>query len=305
MAGLQANAHWFPLHRLAAMNGWVLAGGGVGAVFSTAPVEWALQWTHWRILFTAFAMAFAMVSALILDLVPERTEPTTRAPFREQLKGFVRIGGTPEFWRIAPLATLSQSMFMSLQGLWAAGWMKDVGGYSRETIAEYLLLAALAMVAGHLTMGNMASRPGRTGSAANRVVGVGVGVAILVQALLAFGYTGMPAAIWILFGFLGTAGTVSFALLAKAFPVSMVGRANTTLNLMIFVATFLVQWGMGVVINRFPGGDGRYEPEGYGISFGIMALLQAVALIGFLHHPRRDRQRSELQSGRPSAGKHV
>ncbi len=52
MAGFQANALWFSRQRLAALNGWVLAAGGIGAVFSTAPVEWALRWVDWRILFT-------------------------------------------------------------------------------------------------------------------------------------------------------------------------------------------------------------------------------------------------------------
>lgn len=289
MAGFQANSLWFARHRLAAMNGWVLAGGGLGAVFSTIPVEWALQWTDWRTLFTFFAAAFAAVGALIFLLVPERTGPSARATLREQFTGFGTIARSPEFWRIAPLATLSQSTFMSLQGLWAAGWMKDVGGYARAEIAESLLLAALAMVAGHLTLGNMASRLARTGGRAALVVGAGVGFAVLLHTLLALGYRGTPGVIWLLFGFLGTAGTVSFALLAQAFPLSLVGRANTTLNLMIFVATFLVQWGMGVVINRFPLSGGHYAQEGYGIAFGVMALLQAAAVIWFFHRPRRDR----------------
>jgi predicted MFS family arabinose efflux permease len=281
MAGFQANLLWFSRHRLAGLNGWILAAGGVGAVFSTAPVEWTLQWIDWRVLFTLFACAFALTSALIYVLVPERCEPVAPAPLGEQFKGFWRIGKSREFWRIAPLGMLSQSAFMALQGLWAAGWMKDVALQTRGEIASHLLLAAVGMVAGHLTMGNLASRLGRSGIAPSYVVGIGVGVAVLVHASLVVGYTGMQSLVWLLFGFLGTAGTVNFAILAQAFPASMAGRASTALNLLIFVASFLVQWGIGIIVNHYPVGDGRYAPEGYALALGVTTVLQAVGVVWF------------------------
>ncbi len=281
MAGFQANALWFPRHRLAGLNGWVLAAGGVGAVFSTTPVEWTLQWMDWRVLFTLLALAFALTSALIFLLVPERRAPAAPASFGEQFRGFRQIGQSREFWRIAPLTLLSQSAFMALQGLWAASWMKDVAFQTRDEIASHLLLAAIGMVAGHLTMGNLASRLGRAGIAPSYVVGIGVGVQILVHAALAMGYAGMQPLVWLLFGFMGTAGTVNFAILAHAFPASMAGRASTALNLLIFVASFLVQWGIGIIINPYPAGGGSYAPEGYRLAFGMTTVLQALGLVWF------------------------
>lgn len=278
MAGIQANTIWFPRHRLAAMNGWILSAGGIGAVFSTAPVEWMLQLVDWHVLFTFFAVAFVMTSALIFGLVPERRDTAAHATIREQFKGFGQIGRSREFWRIAPLTMISQSTVMSLQGLWAAGWMSDVGGHGRDEIANYLLVAAIAMAAGHMIMGNLASRLERAGVAPSYVVGTGIGVALLVHASLVLGYTGMQPLVWFLVGFLGTAGTVNFAILSHAFPVSMAGRAITALNLLVFVTAFLVQWGMGVVINRYPAGGGSYAPEGYAVAFGVTTVLQAIAL---------------------------
>ena len=287
MAGFQANVLWFARHRLAGLNGWVLAAGGVGAVFSTTPVELALQWIDWRVLFTLFALAFAVTSALIFVLVPERREPAARASLGEQFKGFGQIGKSREFWRIAPLGMLSQSAFMALQGLWAASWMKDVALQTRGEIAYHLLLAAIGMVAGHMTMGNLASRLGRAGIAPSYVVGIGVGVAVLVHASLVVGYTGMQPLVWLLFGFLGTAGTVNFAILAQAFPASMAGRASTALNLLIFVASFLVQWGIGIIVNHYPAGGGRYSPEGYALAFGVTTVLQAIGVIWFFRRMPR------------------
>ena len=283
MAGFQANALWFPRHRLAALNGWVLAAGGVGAVFSTTPAEWLLQSIDWRVLFTLFALGFAITSALIFHLVPERRATAAPASLGEQFRGFWQIGKNREFWRIAPLTILSQSSFMALQGLWAASWMKDVAFQTRGEIAYHLLLAAAGMVAGHLTMGNLASRLGRAGIAPSYVVGVGVGVQVLVHAALAMGYAGMQPLVWLLFGFMGTAGTVNFAVLAHAFPASMAGRASTALNLLIFVASFLAQWGIGIIINPYPADGGSYAPEGYRLAFGVTTVLQVLGLAWFFH----------------------
>jgi len=287
MAGFQANALWFAPQRLAGLNGWVLAAGGIGVVCSTAPVDWALQWIDWRILFTLFAGACAVTSALIFVLVPERNEPPARVTVADQFKVFRQIGQSREFWRIAPLVMLSQSTFMSVQGLWAAGWMKDVAGQARDEIAHYLLLAAVGMVAGHMTMGNLASRLERAGIAPSYVVGIGVGVAILVHMSLVVGYTGMQSVVWFLFGFLGTAGIVNYAILSQAFPVSMAGRAITALNLMVFVASFLVQWGIGIVINLYPTGGGSYASEGYTVAFGAGVALQVAALFWFFRRMSR------------------
>ncbi len=156
-------------------------------------------------------------------------------------------------------------------------------GQARDEIAYHLLLAAIGMVAGHLTMGNLASRLGRAGVAPSYVVGIGVGAAILVHTSLVVGYTGIQPFMWLLFGFLGTAGTVNFAILSQAFPVSMAGRANTALNLLVFVASFLAQWGIGMIINPYPAGGGRYAPERYALAFGVTTVLQAVGLVWFFH----------------------
>ncbi|MDD5169573.1 MAG: MFS transporter [Syntrophales bacterium] len=288
MAGLQVNAIWFPPERLAALNGYILAAGGLGTIFSTAPAEWLLRWVDWRTLFIMFAAAFAIVSVLIFRLVPERPGPKTHASPIVQFKGFLQVGKSREFWRIAPLTMFSQSTYMALQGLWAGRWMNDVGGFPRDDIANYLLAAAVGMALGHLIMGSLASRLERGGIAPSYVVGAGGGVGIVVQAVLAAGYSEWQPLIWLLFGFFGTAGTVNYAILARSFPVALIGRASTALNLLVFAITFLIQWGMGAVINLYPAGPGGYSPAGYAVSFGATAVLQAVVLCWYFYRlPRK------------------
>jgi len=65
MAGFQANTLWFSRKRLAGLNGWILAAGGVGAAVSTVPIEWALQRVDWRI---PFGMVEEVLSSSITPI---------------------------------------------------------------------------------------------------------------------------------------------------------------------------------------------------------------------------------------------
>ena len=88
--------------------------------------------------------------------------------------------------------------------------------------------------------------------------------------------------LWLLFGFFGTAGILAYAVLSQSFPTHLSGRVNTALNLLVFVAAFAAQWGIGSIIELWPTTvDGGYAPAGYQAAFGIMLVLQTLALIWF------------------------
>jgi len=89
--------------------------------------------------------------------------------------------------------------------------------------------------------------------------------------------------LWILFGFSGTTGILSYASLSQNFPEHLTGRVTTGVNLLVFVAAFAGQWIIGVIINQWPvAADGGYAPEGYQTGFGLMLGLQLVSLFWFL-----------------------
>jgi hypothetical protein len=70
--------------------------------------------------------------------------------------------------------------------------------------------------------------------------------------------------------------------LSQKFAAELAGRANTALNLLVFVAAFAAQWGIGAIINCWPQRpDGGYAPAGYQAAFGILLGLQVVAVLWF------------------------
>ena len=284
MAAFKAYGMWFPAERIPFVNGLQMAAGGLGAVAGTVPVEMALTVTDWRGIFFALGAAAAVSAAVLFFVVPRRhgTE-TVPGTMTEQMAGIARIFTSPQFWRIAPMTVASQSMFLGTQSLWSGPWLADVAGLERDAVANHLLFIAVAMVGGFLGMGTIAERLGRIGVRTIHVAFTGMTVFAVVQIVLGFQWTGAVLPAWMLFGFFGTAGILSYAALPQGFPPELAGRVITGLNVLTFAGAFAAQWGIGVVINLWPAASGGgYAPEGYQAAFAMMLVVQVLALAWFL-----------------------
>ena len=86
-----------------------------------------------------------------------------------------------------------------------------------------------------------------------------------------------------LFGFFGTSGIVVYAALSQSFPPQLSGRVTTALNMLIFIAAFAAQWGVGFVIEGFQGQTTEaFAPAGYETAFGVLLSAQILSLLWFL-----------------------
>jgi hypothetical protein len=85
-----------------------------------------------------------------------------------------------------------------------------------------------------------------------------------------------------LFGFIGTTGVIPYPALAMSFPSQLAGRVSTGLNVLVFVAAFAAQWGIGAVIALFPvTAAGNYASQGYQTSLAILLGMQALCLVWY------------------------
>jgi hypothetical protein len=61
------------------------------------------------------------------------------------------------------------------------------------------------------------------------------------------------------------------------------GRANTAMNLVLFLFAFGAQYAIGAIIDLFPpDATGGYAPAGYQAGFGVFFLAQLLALAWYL-----------------------
>lgn len=283
MAAFKAFVIWFPREQLPLINGFQMAAGGLGALTATAPVEAALAITDWRGVFWILALLTLGVAIAVYKIVPEKGAYGVSAGLKEQAGGIRQVFSSLFFWRLAPWTTLSQATLLSIQGLWAGPWLRDVAGFDRQQVAGCLLLVAAAMVAGFVFLGAAAERLNRIGVRPLTVAGCAMVVFMGVLLLIVLEWTAAALPLWILFGFFGTSGILPYAVLSQHFPSGLSGRATTALNLLVFVAAFCAQWGIGAVIEIWPiSPEGHYAAAGYQAAFFVMLCLQAVTFLWFL-----------------------
>ena len=294
MAAFKAYTMWFSRERWPMVNGFQMAAGGLGALAATSPVEAALQISDWRGVFITLAAFTLVVAAAVYTVVPEKPSSDSKERLSDQLQGVRTVFTSLEFWRTAPLTTFSQAAFLSIQGLWAGPWLKDVAGMDRVAVAGVLFRIALAMICGFILLGTLAERFSRWGIPVRRSAVTGMGVFLAIQALLLVAPTAYAPSLWLTFGFFGTSGIIAYAGLSQHFPVQLSGRVTTAVNLLVYVTAVAGQWAIGIIIGLWPWGpDGSYALAGYRTGFGLMIALQSMALVWYFIAGRLIQKRSD------------
>lgn len=100
MGSIKAFTLWFPLARLATLNGWMIAFGGLGGLAATSPLEALLTPLGWRAVFVGMAAGCALAAAAIFFIVPEKPLPGAGEGWGVAFARMGRVFGTLSFWRI-------------------------------------------------------------------------------------------------------------------------------------------------------------------------------------------------------------
>ncbi|MEZ5535306.1 MAG: MFS transporter [Thiolinea sp.] len=290
MAGFKAFVLWFPLQRLPMINGFLLTAGGLGVFAAAAPLEFTLQFTDWRGVFMVLAVVTFLVALLIFFVVPDKEQTQQHVTLKNQLQGLKSIFSSRVFWSVAPASVIIQGTAMSVTGLWSGPWLRDVAGLERNEIGFVLSFIGVGLILGYMLLGMISDLLVRRLSIPPlRVAISGMVIFLLVQLALVFEWTAFPALLWLVYTFFASSGVLMYAVLSQSFPPELAGRVNTSLNLLVFINAFLTQWGIGVVIDYFPGNSAdTYNPDGYQAAFTIALVIQVLAMGWYFVAERRN-----------------
>lgn len=277
MGSIKAFTLWFPRERLTALSGWMIGIGSLGTLSATAPVEALLGPFGWRAIFLGLGALSLVAAALIFFVVPERALPGHGEPWRGQVAVMGRIFARVDFWRLAAPLVLCQATFQALQGLWFAPWLADVHGLGRAAAADYLFLSAAAYMVASLGLGPFADAAAKRGTGQLRLYQGGMLMCAAAFAPLAFGARSAVLLFLVLFAATSIAAIIAYTLLTQLVPAAQTGRVTTACNLLLFLTSFAFQWGVGAILGLWPSAQGRYDPEGYRVAFGVLLAAQAAA----------------------------
>lgn len=252
MAPLTGYRRWFGATTQLRANSWMLMTGSMGMVASTLPVQWLLPWLGWRPLFWGLAGTMLLSMLLIAWLVPPWQARAQQAPTPATRPSYAQVWRHPYFRRMTPIGFFNYGGMVAIQTLWAIPWMTQVAGFTTMEAATGLFWLNIAMLLTFWSWGLVNPWLARRGLHANRLIAVGTPLSLIVLALVALWGPAWPAWAGVYLALYCVSSTfISLAqpAVGMAFPAELAGRALSAYNLVIFAGIFVMQWGIGLVID--------------------------------------------------------
>lgn len=287
MASLKAISIWFPQERQPSVSNWVMVAGALGAVATTIPVEMAIQHISWRYIFFGASAAAVLASALIYFTVPDPPPASTNTSLKQQWRGVVEIFRSSRFWWILPLSSIPMGGYMVIQSLWAVPWMMEVEGLTRAEAAHRLFVMAIVQLLGYFSL-SVGMRPLARLGVQTRHIFVG-GYALYITAFLGLVF-GTPFGrhwIWLLLALGSTVNVLGFTVFTEKLSKDLFGRAATALNQVLFAWCFLMQWGIGALVEVGMSLTSLSKSTAMVFAFGCLMVAQTLAYLWCLAGWRR------------------
>lgn len=287
MAAYKAFGIWLPKDRLPMYNSLQSFVGGVGGMVATTPINLALDFMSWRMVFVVLGILTFIIATLVYLTPRHPEERNTTESIGEQLKGTLEISITKRFWRLAPLAVLGQSIYLALNSLWIGPWYRDVAGYSPDSVPNLLFLCALSITVGYLVSGVIANAlKARFGIKVINItiVTMAIYTAILGLIIILPEYGNI---LWPAFVLFGPFSLLTYPIFSSMFDEKLSGRVQTTYNMIVFVMSTVIQSGMGAIIDIYePVAGGGFNPKGYTVSLSILVTSLVISILWVIFYRR-------------------
>jgi predicted MFS family arabinose efflux permease len=291
MAPLTGFRRWFDPGVQLRTNSWMLMTGSLGMVASTLPVQWLLPRIGWRPIFWIVAVLMALSMLLIAWRVPTWSEEDHAAPAGAPRASYAPVWRHPYFWQMAPLGFFNYGGMIAIQSLWAGPWLSRVTGYDPAGAASGLFTINASMLVAFWCWGLVNPWLQRRGFVTDRLIAWGLPLSLV--ALLGVALAGPAAGPAALALYCVSCTFVSLAqpAVGMVFPAKLAGRALSAYNLVIFVGVFVVQWGIGLLVDLLRA-SGWTQPDAFRGAFGVFLATCVLSYAWFLwsrSHNRRHR----------------
>jgi predicted MFS family arabinose efflux permease len=237
----------------------MLMTGSLGMLASTLPVQWLMPLTGWRPMFWILAALTGLSMLLIWWLVPAwgdraPTLPAARdslPPAVPAASSYAEIWRSRYFQKMSLLAFFNYGGFVAIQTLWAGPWMVRVAGYTPLESATGLFYINAVMLVTFWAWGMLNPVLARKGWSPDRLISWGVPLSMLVLAVNIAGGSQTGWLGWALFCMCSSVMGLAQPAVGMAFAPALAGRALSAYNLLIFAGIFVVQWGIGLLVDAF------------------------------------------------------
>ncbi len=271
---------WFADEYQQRGNSWMLMIASTGFVFSTLPVQILLTIFGWRWVFGGITILIFIVIILILLFIPSWKNETDN----NNEKNF---GSLSDIWKnkffrsTIPLGLFNYGGMIAIQTLWAGPWMVRVAGYNPLESATGLFWINTTMLIAFFVWGYILPKITKFGLETMKLMKFGLPISYLFLLVIIISGENAGAIHFTIYILTSIVLTLTQPAIALSFPASLAGKSLTSFNLLIFLGTFIMQWGIGLVIDmcRFLG---KGEIQSFQISFFIYLLICIFSYLYFI-----------------------
>lgn len=287
MAPLTGYRRWLLLEKQQRANSWMLMTGAFGMLASTLPVQWLLPVMGWRWMFVFLALLIALSMALMAWQVPAWRQATPAAHDASAptgiLASYAQVWRHPYFRALTPMGFFNYGGLVAIQTLWAGPWMIKVAGYSALDAATGLFWINVCMLVTFWLWGLITPTLFARGFTANWLMTRGVPLIFCVQIYIVLAGSDAGALSWALFCITSSFVSLAQPAVGMAFPSHLAGRALSAFNLVLFAGVFVVQWGIGLMVDGFKG-LGLMEPQAFQAAMAVFLVTCVASYAYFLRH---------------------
>ncbi len=279
---------WFADEYQQRSNSWMLMIASTGFVFSTLPVQILLPVIGWRWIFGGVTVLILIVIILTLLFIPEwKNENENENENDKNKKSLLSDVWKNKFFRSTiPLGLFNYGGIMAVQTLWAGPWMIRVSGYSPMQSATGLFWINITMLLAFFIWGYILPKLTKFGFDTMRLMKLGLPISYLSLLVIILSGENAGEIHFIIYILSSIVLTLTQPAVALSFPTNLAGKSLTSFNLLIFLGTFLMQWGIGIVIDlcKFLG---KTEILSFQISFTVYLSICVVSYLYFIINNRK------------------
>ena len=275
---------WFADEYQQRANSWMLMVANIGFVFSTLPVQILLPIIGWRWIFVGITFLIIISIVFILLFIPSWDHKFEKDENKPEGK-LSDIWSNKFFKSAIPLGFFNYGGMYAIQTLWAGPWMVRVTGYSPLESAIGLFWINFIALIGFFVWGYILPKISKYGLNSFKLMKFGLPISYLV--FLSIIMIGSKAGAFLLTIYILTSIvlTLSQPAVALSFPKHLAGKSLTSFNFVIFLGTFTMQWGMGLIID-LSNSLGKSEIVSFQISFFVYLLCCIFSYLYFIFNNR-------------------
>ena len=275
---------WFADKYQQRANSWMLMVANIGFVFSTLPVQILLPIIGWRWIFVGITFLIIISIVFILLFIPSWDHKFEKDENEPEGK-LSDIWSNKFFKSVIPLGFFNYGGMYAIQTLWAGPWMVRVTGYSPLESAIGLFWINFIALIGFFVWGYILPKISKYGLNSFKLMKFGLPISYLV--FLSIIMIGSKAGAFLLTIYILTSIVLTLVqpAVGLSFPKHLAGKSLTSFNFVIFLGTFTMQWGMGLIIDLSKS-LGKSEIASFQISFFVYLLICIFSYLYFIFNNR-------------------